>query len=105
MAEWVKVMELDAIPAEGAYALAGEEEILLVRDGQQVFAIAYLCSHQDMELEGGHREGGTWACPHHGARFDLRTGEAVSMPAVDPISVYPVRVEDGWVHVRVGGTP
>ena len=105
MADWLKVMKLEAIPPEGAYALAGEEEILVVRDGQQVFAIGYLCSHQDMELEGGSREGGTWVCPHHGARFDLRTGEAVSMPAVDPVPVFPTRVEDGWVYVRIGGKP
>jgi 3-phenylpropionate/trans-cinnamate dioxygenase ferredoxin subunit len=100
MADWVKVAAKDDIPPQGLRVVVGDEEILLVKCGGEVFAMAYLCSHQDMELEGGHEEEGGWVCPHHGARFDLRTGEAVAMPAAEPVSVYEVKVEGGSVFVR-----
>jgi 3-phenylpropionate/trans-cinnamate dioxygenase ferredoxin subunit len=54
-----------------------------------------------MELQGGHVEGGAWVCPHHGAKFDLSTGDALSMPAIEAISVFDVRVEAGKVSVLI----
>ncbi len=105
MNQWIQAARLEEIPEEGQHVLVGEEEVLLVRDGARVYAVSYLCTHQDMELEGGHREGGAWVCPHHGAKFDLRTGEALSMPAVEPVRVFEVRVEDGWVYVRAEEAP
>ncbi len=77
------------------------EEALLVRDGDKVYAISSLCSHQDMSLEGGHAENGAWVCPHHGAKFDLATGDALSMPAVEAIDVYDVKTEAGRVFLAV----
>jgi 3-phenylpropionate/trans-cinnamate dioxygenase ferredoxin subunit len=105
MSQWIQAARIEEIPEEGKHVLVGEEEVLLVRDGDRVYAVSYLCTHQDMELEGGHREGGAWVCPHHGAKFDLRTGEALSMPAVEPVRVFEVRVEEGWVHVRAEEAP
>ncbi len=40
-------------------------------------------------------------CPRHGANFDLRSGRALTLPAYEPVSVYPVRVEDGMIKVEV----
>ena len=40
-------------------------------------------------------------CPRHGARFDIRTGRALSLPAYEPVATFPVRVEDGVVKVTV----
>ncbi len=103
MSDWVKVAEVENIGPEGEYALLGDEEILLVREGERVYALAFLCSHQDMELQGGHREGDGWVCPHHGARFSLETGEALSMPAVEPVKRFDVKVEGNEVFVREPG--
>jgi 3-phenylpropionate/trans-cinnamate dioxygenase ferredoxin component len=100
MGEWVNVGAASEIGPEGKYALLGDEEILLVRHGEKVYALAYLCSHQDMEMEGGHCEGEGWVCPHHGARFSLETGEALSMPAVEPVKRFDVKVEAGEVYVK-----
>ena len=100
MAEWIEVAGLDEIGEGGMHALVGDDEVLLVRRGNEVFAIGYLCSHQDMELEGGHCEGDGWVCPHHGARFDLKNGAALSMPAVEPIPSYEVKVENGRVFIK-----
>jgi 3-phenylpropionate/trans-cinnamate dioxygenase ferredoxin subunit len=103
MGDWVKVAEVDDVGQGGKYVLAGDEEILLVRSGERIYALGYICSHQDMELEGGHCEGDGWVCPHHGARFSLETGEALSMPAVEPIPRFDVKVEDGAIFVREAG--
>lgn len=97
---WVEVAKVASIPPQGMRVLLGEEEVLLVRKGDEVYAIGYLCSHQDMELEGGHLEGDSWVCPHHGARFSLATGEALSMPAVEPVPRYDVEVRGGAVFLK-----
>ncbi|HQT27571.1 MAG TPA: nitrite reductase (NAD(P)H) small subunit, partial [Burkholderiales bacterium] len=51
-------------------------------------------------LVGGCVEGDEVVCPRHGAHFSIRTGEALSAPAYEPISIFPVRIEDGIVQVR-----
>jgi 3-phenylpropionate/trans-cinnamate dioxygenase ferredoxin subunit len=100
MSEWKEVAGIDDIGPEGLRVLFDDEEVLLVRRGEEVFALGYLCSHQDMELEGGHLEGDSWVCPHHGARFGLSNGEALSMPAVEPVPVYDVRIEGKKVLIK-----
>ena len=100
MGDWVKAGRVDDIGPGGLMVSVGGEDVLLVLDGGTVRAIAGLCSHQDMELYGGHAEAGAWVCPHHGARFDMTTGRALSMPAVEPIAVYKVRIEEGTVFVE-----
>lgn len=60
-------------------------------------AIEDLCTHDDGPLAEGELEGCQLICPRHGARFDIRTGEALSMPAYRPVDTFPVRVEGGRV--------
>lgn len=100
MSRWVKVARIDDIGNEGLAVSVGEEPVLLVRKGGEVFAISNVCSHQEMELRGGETEGEAWICPHHGARFGLRDGAALSMPAVDDIKVFRVKLENGDVLVE-----
>lgn len=63
------------------------------------FAIADLCSHDDGPLGDGEVEDHQIICPRHGARFDLKTGEALTFPAVEDIPAYPIRVIDGRIEV------
>lgn len=100
MGNWVQAARLEEIGPGGKHVLLGDEEILLVRKGDEVFALGYLCSHQDMELEGGEVDGDGWVCPHHGARFALDSGEALSMPAFEPVPTFPVKVEAGVVFIE-----
>jgi 3-phenylpropionate/trans-cinnamate dioxygenase ferredoxin subunit len=51
-------------------------------------------------LTGGSVEGDEIVCPRHGARFSIRTGEALSAPAYEPTETFPVRIDDGEVQVR-----
>lgn len=66
------------------------------------FAIADVCSHDDGPLEDGEVENDhEVVCPRHGARFDVRTGGAKSLPAVVDIPAYPVKIVDGQIEVGI----
>jgi 3-phenylpropionate/trans-cinnamate dioxygenase ferredoxin subunit len=71
----------------------GEEYIALVRTEGQVFAIRDVCSHADVALSDGDVDDCHIECWMHGSRFNLRTGEPDSPPAVRAVPVYPVRIE------------
>jgi 3-phenylpropionate/trans-cinnamate dioxygenase ferredoxin component len=63
------------------------------------YAIEDRCSHDDGPLCEGDRDGFCVECPRHGARFDLRTGNALSLPATQGVDVYQVSVRGGEVFV------
>jgi 3-phenylpropionate/trans-cinnamate dioxygenase ferredoxin subunit len=79
---------------------AGRRMIAVARSGDAYFAIEDICTHDGAELTGGAIEGTEIICPRHGARFCLRTGEALSPPAYEPVRVFATKIEDGhlWVH-------
>lgn len=77
--------------------LGGGIEVAVFFVGGEYHAIEDVCTHDDGPLAEGEIEGCQIICPRHGARFDLRTGEALSLPAYRPVEAYPVRLEDGRV--------
>ena len=83
----------------------GGEEILLVRRGDEIFAVGAHCSHYHGPLADGLVVNGTVRCPWHHAAFDLRTGEAVRAPALSPIGCWSVEQRDGKVFVKEKRTP
>jgi apoptosis-inducing factor 3 len=78
----------------------GEDEVLLVRSGTEVFAIDAHCTHYHGPLAEGLAVGETVRCPWHHACFDLRTGEAIRAPALAPLSVWKVEQQGGRIFVR-----
>ena len=76
------------------------ETAALYRIGDKIFAIEDRCSHDDGPLADGDVEGCEVICPRHGARFDLKTGEATAMPASESIASYAVKIEDENVYVE-----
>ena len=77
------------------------EDICLTRVGDQVFAIGYLCTHSDASLSEGDVTDFKIECWLHGAEFDLRTGEALTLPANIPAKTYPVTVVNDVVEIKV----
>ncbi len=67
------------------------EAVILVRQGDNVFAVAGTCTHYGGPLAEGLLVGNTIRCPWHHARFDIRTGEAEGAPALNPLSCFQVR--------------
>ena len=66
------------------------EAVLLVRRGDEVFAIGAFCTHYGAPLGGGLLVGGTVRCPWHHASFSVSTGEALRAPALNPVSCWRV---------------
>ena len=66
-------------------------------------AVELACRHQNADLSAVAEREGLLVCPRHGSRFDLRTGNALSLPAYLPVETYPVRVrDDGMIVIEVG---
>src|SRR5436309_4061536 len=78
---------------------AGGEAVVLVRRGEECFAIGATCSHYGGPLADGLFDGECVRCPWHHARFDVRTGEAAGAPALNPVASF--RVENDGARVRV----
>lgn len=75
------------------------EEVLLVRTGDEIFAISPHCTHYHGPLEDGLVVGRTVRCPWHHACFDLETGEALKAPAIDPLQSWNIEQRDGMITV------
>lgn len=82
------------------YGPAGEDVLLLKIEGA-FHAVSNVCSHAWALMLGGDVDGHALECPLHGARFDVRDGRALTPPAVKPIAVYEVKVEQGRILVRM----
>src|SRR6202171_2569997 len=78
----------------------GDDEVLLVRSGAEIFAIDAHCSHYHGPLAEGVVDGEGIRCPWHHACFDLRTGEATRAPALNPVAVWTVEREGDRIFVR-----
>ena len=91
----------DLAPGRMIIVEAEGERIALCNVGGTFYAIQDVCTHDDGPLGEGTLRGDAIECPRHGARFDVKTGAAVRMPAIAPVRIYPVRIENGSVFVEV----
>ena len=100
----VEVFPLDELgPDEMKHVSAGGRTLCVYNLGGELYAIEDRCSHDDGPLCEGDwdPDEGVVICPRHGANFDLRTGEALTLPAFTPVETFPVLVENGVVKVEL----
>jgi NADPH-dependent 2,4-dienoyl-CoA reductase/sulfur reductase-like enzyme/nitrite reductase/ring-hydroxylating ferredoxin subunit len=87
-------------PGQMLLGHVGDDAVLLVRSGSDIFAIGAQCSHYHGPLAEGLVAGESIRCPWHHACFDLRTGEATRAPALAPVDVWKVELQGDLVFVR-----
>lgn len=77
--------------------------LLVVRCDSELYAIEDRCTHDGEALGGAEVESCQIVCPRHGARFCVRTGEALTPPAYEPLRTFKVRLENGRILVENPG--
>ncbi len=95
---WIDVAASDAVSETAPLGLELDGlPVVVVRCGPTLYAVEDRCTHDGESLAGAEVEDCQLICPRHGARFCLRTGEALTPPAYEPVRTYAVREENGRV--------
>jgi 3-phenylpropionate/trans-cinnamate dioxygenase ferredoxin subunit len=89
----------DLLPGKPVRIDKNGESICVTRVGDEIFAIGDTCSHSDASLAEGDVTDYKIECWLHGAEFDLRTGQALTPPAVAPVKTFSVSVDGDSVTV------
>src|SRR5688572_7589861 len=102
MARWITAGKTGEVPPERVKVVrTATARIAVCNVDGGVYAIEDVCTHDGGVLDQGELFGCEIECPRHGARFDVRTGKALTLPAVYPVKTYPVKVEGDQVQVEV----
>jgi 3-phenylpropionate/trans-cinnamate dioxygenase ferredoxin subunit len=100
--KFVEIAPASELPSgERLFVELGDKPIVIFNIAGQFFAIGDVCTHDDGPLGDGMLESHNVVCPRHGGEFDVRTGQAMQMPAVIDIPAYPVQVRDGTIFVGI----
>jgi len=102
MAEWLTAGRADDLgPGQIRVVRAGRTRLAVCNVDNELHCIADVCTHDGGPLDQGELDGFEIECPRHGARFDVTNGRATCLPAIAPVRVYPVRVENGEIQIQV----
>jgi len=100
--DFYEIAPADELPnGERLFVNIDDIPIIIINIAESFYAIKDQCSHEDLDLGDGDLEGYNLSCPHHGAHFDIRTGDVLSLPAVEGIPAYPTRVRDGMIEIGI----
>jgi 3-phenylpropionate/trans-cinnamate dioxygenase ferredoxin component len=102
-AGWHAAGAVDEIEVDGAMVIPAKPPVAVFRLEDGFFATDNTCTHAQSSLAEGYIEDATVECEFHFAKFDIRTGKALTPPAVIPLVTYPVAVRDGIVYVDLRG--
>ena len=107
MPHWTDIADADDLPDGGRLCVTIEKRALVVlRLGNDVYAIANTCPHAGRPLEDGEVHGTTITCPFHGYTYNLRNGKNLDYPDIEPpVPTYPARIEAGKVQLAVDDAP
>ena len=102
MAEFFKVAKVSEIPPGGKKLVEVDfVPVALFNVDGDFYAIEDVCTHDGGPLAEGELEGDEVECPRHSARFSVRTGQPLCMPAVEPVDCYEVKVEGEDILVNI----
>lgn len=98
---WIDVGSADSVADSESFAAEIDGvALLVVRCGHDLYAVEDRCTHDGEPLEGAEVNSCQIICPRHGSHFCVRTGEALTPPAYEPLRTFPVRVENGRILVE-----
>ena len=102
MSKLIKVATVDEVPVNGSKLVEIDfVRIALFNLNGEFYAIEDVCTHDGGPLvEGEIVNGHEVKCPRHGARFDIRTGEALSLPAFEPTAAYEVYIQGNDLFIE-----
>jgi 3-phenylpropionate/trans-cinnamate dioxygenase ferredoxin subunit len=102
MAQWVKVAAVsDLAPGEKKQISVEGVEVALFNVNGEYYAIEDVCTHDGAPLAHGRFRGEEITCPRHGARFNVKSGAALCMPAFEPVETYQVKIEGSDILIEV----
>lgn len=102
MSEFVQVANVaDVINSGKIIVEVDDRMVVLLHINDQFFCIDDVCTHDGGPLGEGELCGYELACPRHGAKFDVRNGAALTMPATEATVVHEVKIEGDNVFVRI----
>ncbi|MFV0443453.1 MAG: non-heme iron oxygenase ferredoxin subunit [Planctomycetaceae bacterium] len=94
-----KIAERDEVPDGGRKSVVVDEfPALLLHAAGAYYCIEDVCTHDGQPLTNGLLQGKSIECPRHGARFDIQTGQALCMPATQPVRVFQVEVRSDGIY-------
>jgi 3-phenylpropionate/trans-cinnamate dioxygenase ferredoxin subunit len=99
----VRICAVEEIkPGKAIRVKVGDEAIAIVRTkADQVYALNDKCSHGEISLSEGFVDNETIECWAHGAKFSLETGEALTLPAFEPVAKYEVIIDNGDIFLEI----
>jgi 3-phenylpropionate/trans-cinnamate dioxygenase ferredoxin component len=102
MASWVSGGQAESLgPGKVRTVFTGRKQLAVCNVGDSYHCIDDVCTHDGASFETAELDGNEIECPRHGARFDVTTGRATCLPAIVPVKVYPVTVENGEIRIQV----
>jgi len=100
--DWLDAAAADSVPESASLSVeVGGVALVIARCGNEYYAIEDQCTHDGESLAGAEVEDCEIICPRHFARFCLKSGEALTPPAYEPVRTYRVRAENGRLLVEV----
>ena len=102
MSQFIPVFEYDSLaPDSKRHVEVQGVSIVVARVGDHVYALEDRCTHEEFPLSDGWLDGDNLVCAFHGARYDLKTGDALSLPAYEGVKTYPVRVHKNKIEIQL----
>jgi 3-phenylpropionate/trans-cinnamate dioxygenase ferredoxin subunit len=101
LSEWVTVCDAaDVLAGHPVHVEVEGTRIAVFKLPDGFYAIEDVCTHDGGQLTGGCVEGEEIICPRHGARFSIKTGEALTAPAYESTYIFPVKIQNGAIQIK-----